>query len=858
MDATPEELNKNFEKLQRLASQLSKDFSSLNLRNISEDAATVKELLAAWQTELDESRDNIDSVSASFKDVVQQISKSNIGLNVARSSFSKLSRLAEEISFHQAGINKLNLKDLQSISNKIEKEQKLLAINDSTLKIRKAELLFQQRQKPLTDSQLKELKRINEAIAESANIVNGSNSAYQDLQTTIASITEEQNVFNSKLGISGHLMDGLGSAFTKLGFGGLSGQLGFDDAKKKMDEIASIQSKQQLLAEEVGNLNRKNLSVTQIRAGFGGKELLEKQKILDLTNAQVVSLGATNGKLSVMGAGIKSMGSSIRKNLSDPLTLITFVITQMGKALISSDKATGVLAKGMNITYSEASNVRQELNQIAALSSDVALNTRGLQESLVAVNSALGTNGMLAKDDLITFTKLREQAGMTNEEILGMQKYSMAVGGSLEDNVASFQASAKAASFQNGVAINTKALMADMANVSNRTKLSIEGGAAGLAKAAISAKLMGGNLEKVASAADQLLQFESSIENELSAELLIGKDLTLEKARQAALNNDMATVAEEITRQAGSAADFGNRNRIQQEAMAKAVGMSADGLADMLVEQEALKSVGHALNDQEKEAFEAAKSKYGAEKAAQMLKEGQLDSMVQQQSVQERLNQSMEKMQEVLVGIADPILAIVSPLMNLVSTVLPAINFLLSPLIEGFSLIGKLVGGFINGLKEGNPIIVAITAALVAMKAQTIMTAIFSIFDSLAKIPFGLGLPLAGVAVAGMISLAHSSSKKGNDIMSPGESGGGYGKRTLMGPEGTIQLNDKDTVIAGTNLFDKADDMVQKPQGAISVSNKTSPKKEKQQDPNTGINARLDALISATGRVNSISTLKIQ
>ena len=58
--------------------------------------------------------------------------------------------------------------------------------------------------------------------------------------------------------------------------------------------------------------------------------------------------------------------------------------------------------------------------------------------------------------------------------------------------------------------------------------------------------------------------------------------------------------------------------------------------------------------------------------------------------------------------------------------------------------------------------------------------------------------------------------------MSPGTGGGGYGSRTLFGPEGAIQLNNKDTVIAGTNLFDKADDMMSAPKGALQVSNKTS------------------------------------
>ena len=39
---------------------------------------------------------------------------------------------------------------------------------------------------------------------------------------------------------------------------------------------------------------------------------------------------------------------------------------------------------------------------------------------------------------------------------------------------------------------------------------------------------------------------------------------------------------------------------------------------------------------------------------------------------------------------------------------------------------------------------------------------------------------------------------KGDDVVSPG-----YGKRTLMAPEGAIALNDKDTVIAGTDLGGK-------------------------------------------------------
>ena len=357
--------------------------------------------------------------------------------------------------------------------------------------------------------------------------------------------------------------------------------------------------------------------------------------------------GKVIGKWQSFGMFVSNLGKNLTKHLTDPLVVLTSFIS-IFKDL---DSGAGQFAKSMNITYSDALNIRNEMADLASLSGDVALNSKSLQESLGYINQQLGTNGKLSEQDLITFTKLREQSGLTNEQLFAMQKYTMATGGTLEDNVATFQATSKILSYQNKVSLNTKQLMVDMGSVSNRTKLSIEGGAAGLAKAAVNAKLMGSDLEKVAAIADQLLNFESSIEAELSAELLTGKDITLEKARQAALNNDLATVASEITNQIGSAANFTNYNRIQQEAMAKAVGMTADQLADVLVEQEAIRAIGGKLSDDEQRAFETAKGRYGLEQASKMLKEGQLDQLVDQQSAQDRFNQSIEKLKDIVISI---------------------------------------------------------------------------------------------------------------------------------------------------------------------------------------------------------------
>jgi len=42
--------------------------------------------------------------------------------------------------------------------------------------------------------------------------------------------------------------------------------------------------------------------------------------------------------------------------------------------------------------------------------------------------------------------------------------------------------------------------------------------------------------------------------------------------------------------------------------------------------------------------------------------------------------------------------------------------------------------------------------------------------------------------------------ESGNDVFMPGAQSG-YGNRTILGPEGAIALNNKDSIIAGTDLF---------------------------------------------------------
>ena len=104
-------------------------------------------------------------------------------------------------------------------------------------------------------------------------------------------------------------------------------------------------------------------------------------------------------------------------------------------------------------------------------------------------------------------------------------------------------AQAQISAVQNGVLLNEKELLKGIKDVSAATTLSFGKNPKLIAEAVATAKSLGMELSKVEGIADSLLDFESSISAELEAELLLNKDINLEKARQAALNNDLATVA---------------------------------------------------------------------------------------------------------------------------------------------------------------------------------------------------------------------------------------------------------------------------------------------------------------------------
>ena len=183
----------------------------------------------------------------------------------------------------------------------------------------------------------------------------------------------------------------------------------------------------------------------------------------------------------------------------------------------------------------------------------------------------------------------------------------------------------------------------------------------------------------------------------LEAELLLGKNINLEKARQAALDNDLATLAVEIKKQAGSAEEFAKMNRIQQESIAKAVGMSREELAESLFVQEQLEGLTGAEAAKRERILNQRIAEVGIAQAQRELEEDGIDNLEQQANLGEKFGAIVDKIQDALTPLASLVLGVADALL-IVLAPLQLINFIIGGIGQIFTTIGETIFGFIPAL----------------------------------------------------------------------------------------------------------------------------------------------------------------
>ena len=539
-----------------------------------------------------------------LKEITSELGASKTPLKAATASYSKITDLARQLSYDAEEVTDMNMRQLQALDQKLAIQIRSLEIaaqelltsqglnSSATKRVRKLELEMKYRGKSL-DQALEELKVMDGLDDKQkevlANYLDGFKSVKKLKGQSEERLQLETNI-NKNMGVTGALVKGTGALMERLGMRSGIFHDAMEDAASTMREMAKSAGK----------------NVTFMN------------------------------KLKIAAAGVSKLMDGFGPALLDPAVLVGNLVTKF----LELNKLQTEFIQLTGQSYDTLAGVTTEVSTMADMMKIAAEYTK---------QTGLNAAGIFSPEQLGGISDAHQLLGLSSEEASNLGSLMKLSNSSAENFTDTVLDGVTAMNGSTNSAVANKVVLQDVLSASEDITASLGGSPEKLMAAAHAARRLGMDLAKVNQIADGLMNFEDSIGNELEAQLLTGKNINLSKAREMALNNDLEGVAKELAKNGASAAEYSKMNRIQQESMAKALGMSRSEMGKMVIAQAAQGD----LTDEQREKILGVNSE-----------------QLKQMDIQTRIQKSIDKISEAFAPVLEAIVPIIESLLRAIQPIL--------------------------------------------------------------------------------------------------------------------------------------------------------------------------------------------
>jgi hypothetical protein len=271
-----------------------------------------------------------------------------------------------------------------------------------------------------------------------------------------------------------------------------------------------------------------------------------------------------------------SKGGSGFKGMLKGVKLLKVGMIGVALAVAAFAMEANKVQKDLGLSYAQSAQI---LGQAKAITAANKLNGMTQEETLQimkGIASEFGSFSDATTAATLQASNLVANFGLGADSVGILARQMQAVGSSsLESALSSIELQANMA---RAADVPVAEVMNDVAKNTDFFAKFAKAGGANITEAAIAARKLGLEMSNVASIADSLLNFEDSIQKQMEAEVLLGKELNLEKAREMIFNNDIAGAMGEISKLV-SPEEFEAMDAIRRQALAAAVGLDAGAMA---------------------------------------------------------------------------------------------------------------------------------------------------------------------------------------------------------------------------------------------------------------------------------------
>ena len=252
----------------------------------------------------------------------------------------------------------------------------------------------------------------------------------------------------------------------------------------------------------------------------------------------------------------------------------------VGKAFDFISTSVTETRKELGVTAKEAASIAVQQKAISLQAKLFGLESEDISNASAAIRENLGVSAQEATNLSLDFARTAAATGQTADQLTNTLTVLESISSASRDVLLNQLRVNAAIIGQAGV--TPAVVLQDIAqNTEFFAKFAKEGGD-NILKAATFAKSLGSELGAVSGIAESLLDFESSIESQLEASLLLGRQINLDRARQLFFVGKTEQGLQEVLRQVGSEAEFTRLLPIQRQKLAESVGLNVEQLSRLV------------------------------------------------------------------------------------------------------------------------------------------------------------------------------------------------------------------------------------------------------------------------------------
>jgi len=351
----------NIQDLKKQIQQLKKEIQNLGGESFKDMNAAIKafgggingarKLISEMEKDVEDLRDSFGTISATLKNIVQDLKGAPNPVKETTRAFDKLESLTRKISDHRKNEEILTVKQLVNIKKQTAEEVKRLKENQ------------------------KLLDKNSDAYREVTDALNEQTGLLKDINKQVEAELKTEEKIQKTLGLTGAAFKGIAKSLEHIG----------------------------IESEHFEKINEDLREAAKTGSGF-----------------------------RVLGAGLRSMGSSLLEAFKDPLTQITMtakVFHSMIEYANEFNEESVAIQKNLGLSFEAANEMNKELEHMAI---HMGRTHKDVLAANNEINNFLGTNVMLSEKQLKDQVALTKNAGLEAEERAGIMKFSLLTGKSQE------------------------------------------------------------------------------------------------------------------------------------------------------------------------------------------------------------------------------------------------------------------------------------------------------------------------------------------------------------------------------------------------------------------------------------------